>query len=367
MAWRILHIEGGARLYGGALQVLYLMQGLAERNVENHLICRPHCALATQAQAVSTVHPLSMAGDGDLRLIWRLRRLIEFIQPDIVHLHSRIGVDVMGGIAAHLAQRPVIHTRRVDNPEPIWQSALKYRLYDRVIAISQAIFNLLVQAGIPETKLRLARSAVAAHEYDHPCDREQLCAHFGLPNSALIVGVIAQLIPRKGHATLLAALPSLCAEHPYLQVLFFGQGSEEARLRALAKQTGYASRIHFVGFCPDLAAWLPCLDIVAHPAYREGLGIALLQASAAGVPIVASAVGGIPEAVHDQVNGLLVPAGDAEAWRETLAVLLRDPQRRQQLGQAGKALIAAEFSITSMVMANMHVYRELIVSDAHDV
>ena len=138
---RILHVEGGANLYGGAQQVLYLLEGLSRRGVDNLLACRPGCELAERAASFAEVHTLPMGGDLDFAMIRRLRRLIQRTEPDLVHLHSRIGADVMGGVAARMAGVPVIHTRRVDNPEPRWLVAAKYRLHDRVIAISEAIVD----------------------------------------------------------------------------------------------------------------------------------------------------------------------------------------------------------------------------------
>ena len=166
---RILHVEGGRHLYGGAYQVLHLLRGLAARGHENLLACPAGCALAEAAAPVARVYGLRMRGDLDLPMIVRLRRLIRASRPDLVHLHSRIGADVMGGIAARLSGVPVIHTRRVDNPEPLWLVALKYRLFDRVVAISEGIRDVLLAEGLPAEKLRVVRSAVDYATYARPC------------------------------------------------------------------------------------------------------------------------------------------------------------------------------------------------------
>ena len=104
-----------------------------------------------------------MHGDADLTMAPRLYRLIRRTRPDLVHLHSRIGADLWGGVAGRLAGVPVVHTRRVDNPEPRWVVALKYRLHDRVIAISEGIGRVLLSEGLPPDKLRVVRSAVDWH------------------------------------------------------------------------------------------------------------------------------------------------------------------------------------------------------------
>jgi glycosyltransferase involved in cell wall biosynthesis len=301
-----------------------------------------------------------MHGDADAAIAWRLRRLIGQTGPDLVHLHSRIGADTWGGVAARLARVPVIHTRRVDNPEPRWLVALKYRLHDRVIAISEGIGRVLLSEGLPPEKLRVVRSAVDWERYARHCARPEVAERLGVPADALLVGVVAQLIPRKGHRVLIDALPPLAAAYPDLRVVFFGQGPMESELRQAVAAAGLATVVRLAGFRDDLEEILPCLDLLVHPATMEGLGVSLLQAASAAVPIVASRAGGIPEAVRDGENGVLVPPGDVRALGTAVAALLADPERRRTLGSAGRALMAREFSVDAMVDGNLKVYQELV-------
>jgi glycosyltransferase involved in cell wall biosynthesis len=355
-----LHVEGGRHLYGGAFQVLHLIRGLHARGHENLLACPRGCDLAAAAAPFAQVQGLPMHGDADLLLVPRLLRLIRASAPDLVHLHSRIGADVMGGIAGRVAGVPVVHTRRVDNPEAAWLVRLKYQLHDRVIAISQEIGRVLTAGGLPADKLRVVRSAVDWQRYARPGDRAAAAQRLGIPADGLWIAVVAQLIERKGHRVLLRALPALVATHPDLRVIFFGQGPLAADLAQEARALGVADQVTLAGFRTDLDELLPCVDVLVHPALMEGLGVALLQAASAGVPIVASRAGGIPEAVRDGENGVLVTPGDAAALSAAVAALLADPQRRRILGAAGQALMAREFSIAAMVEGNLAVYRELL-------
>ena len=357
---RVLHVEGGSRLYGGAQQVLYLLEGLAERGVDNLLACPRGCDLADRAAPFAEVHAMPMGGDLDAGIALRLARLIRERKPDLVHLHSRIGADVMGGLAARWRGVPAIHTRRVDNPEPRWLVAAKYRLHRRVIAISEGIAQVLRDGGLPETKLRVVRSAVPVPDWGRPCRRADFLTALGLPDDTLSVGVIAQLIPRKGHRFLLDALPTLLDRYPALQVVFFGQGPEETALRQRIAADGLAGRVHLLGFRDDLPALVPCLDLVVHPALLEGLGVSLMQAAAAGRPIVASRTGGIPEIVHDQENGLLVSPGNPAALGAAIERLLADRKLRERLGTAGHALMVREHGIDAMVDGNLAIYREVL-------
>lgn len=363
---RVLHVEAGRHLYGGAQQVLYLLRGLAEAGVTNILVCPRGSELAPAAAGLARVHEITMGGDLDVRLVPRLAGLIARGEPDLVHLHSRSGADVMGGIAARLRGVPVVCSRRVDNPELRWLVALKHRLFDRVIAISEGIARVQLAAGLPAAKLRVVRSAVDGGAFDVACQREPVAAALGVPAEGLWIGVVAQLIPRKGHGYLLAALPALIADFPQLQLILFGQGPLEADIRRRLAEAGLSERVHLVGFRRDLAQCLACLDLLVHPATMEGLGVSLLQAASAGVPIVASRVGGIPEAVADGHTGLLVPPRDVAALVQACRALLGDRQRRRQMGEAGRRRMRAAFSAAAMAAGNLDVYRELLARSGAD-
>ena len=357
---KILHVEAGKHLYGGARQVLYIVEGLAARGVANLLACPAGSEMARQRPAGTRVVAMKMGGDGDLGMVSRLASLIRAERPDLVHLHSRRGADTWGGLAAKLAGVPCVLSRRVDNPESRLAVAIKYRLYDHVITISEGIRQVLLSEGLAADRVSCVRSAVDATPYLAPVDRAAFCAEFGLPADALVAGVVAQLIPRKGHRYLLAALPALLARHPRLKVLIFGQGPLEAELRAEVDAAGLAGAVHFTGFRHDLPRWLGGLDLLVHPADMEGLGVSLLQASAAAVPIVTSRAGGLPEAVQDGVTGILCPPGDVAALGAAIDRLAGDPALRARYGAAGRARILAEFSIDAMVDGNLRIYRQVL-------
>lgn len=361
---KVLHVEAGRHFYGGARQVAYLVDGLARRGVENLLACPPGAAIAAQASGSARVLGMPMRGDADAALAWRLARTIRAERPDIVHLHSRRGADLWGGIAARLTGAASVLSRRVDNPEPRWVAALRYRLYDRVIAISEGIRNVLLAEGVDPRRVACVRSAVDAGPYLAAVDRDAFRREFGLPARALVVGMVAQLIARKGHRYLIEAADALRGAHPELRVLLFGQGPLRGELEAEVDRRGLRDVIRFAGFRDDLPRWLGGLDVLAHPADMEGLGIALLQASAAAVPIVASRAGGLPEAVSDGVSGLLVAPGDVPGLVAALGRLLDDASLRRRFGEAGRARILSGFSVDAMVEGNLAVYREVLARRA---
>lgn len=356
---KVLHIEAGRHLYGGARQVLYLLGGLAARGVENILACPEGSDIAREARPWARVVEMRMGGELDILLPGRLRRLMDETRPDLVHVHSRRGVDVWGGIAARRAGIPAVLSRRVDNPEPRWLAHWKYGLYARVVAISEGIRQVLLQEGIVPEHVVTVRSAVDPAPYQHACERDTFRETFGLPEHALTLGVIAQLIPRKGHRHLLAILPEIVHRHPEVRVLFFGQGAHRPQLERQVEQLGLARHVLFTGFRDDLARWLPCLDMIVHPADMEGLGVSLLQASAAAVPVISTRVGGIPEAVRDGETGLLVRPGDTAGLKNAMLLLLADAGTRHAMGQAGRRYVLDMCGTQAMVEGNLSVYRTL--------
>lgn len=360
---RILHIETGKHLYGGALQVLYLLKGLNAKGVQNTLVCSEGSAIAEAAATVANIAMLPMAGELDAMFPIRLRRILKTLRPDMVHVHSRRGADLWTPAAAAGLDIPLVVTRRVDNPEPRLLATLKYRRYRRIIAISMGIQNVLLSKGIAPHKIDCILSAVETAAYQRACDRSWFLNAFQLGNNVRAVAVIAQLIPRKGHRFLLEIAPELFRRFPEVRLLFFGKGKHGEVLRRQCEQEGLSGRVQFAGFREDLPRILPCLDLVVHPATMEGLGVSLLQASAAGVPIVASRTGGIPEIVEDNENGILVSPGDSNGLLEAISSVLGNTEAAGEMGLCGKKRVRKYFSVDRMVAGNLAVYRELLASE----
>lgn len=362
---KVLHVESGMYLYGGALQVVFLLRGLGTLGVECQLAAPVGSAVAEAgAPHAARVHAMPMRGDADVGLVGRLREVIRRERPDLVHLHSRRGSDLWGGLAARLEGVPAVLSRRVDNPEAPFWARRKYRLYDRVVAISEGIRRVLVAEGVPASHVACVRSAVDTQQY-RP-GREALGwfrGEFGLADDELTIGMVAQFIARKGHQTLLDAMPAVIAAQPRVRVLLFGQGPETEPVRQRVQGSPLLSRhVMLAGFRRDLDRVLPCLDVLAHPASMEGLGVSLLQAAACGVPLVGARAGGIPEIVRPGVNGELIEPGDAAALAAALSKLLASEDLRRAYGAAGRAWVEAEFSIDAMVRGNLAVYESVLAA-----
>ncbi len=361
-AMHVLHLETGRNLYGGPRQVIELMRGLDARGVRSTLACPTGSAIAAAATAAGLeVVTHALGGDLDVASVSFLVAEVRRLKPDLLHVHSRRGADIFGGLAAAVAQIPAVLTRRVDSPDTPLIGHLKYLAYDRIVAISSAVRTQLETQGVPAAKLATIRSSVTAADCAPTWSREQFLAEFNIEPGQRTVAIAAQLIPRKGHALFLKAWPLIRDQCPDARLLIFGTGPLEAELKS---RTGWGGTTTFCGFRADLREFLGHIDLLVHPALYEGLGVSLLEAQAAGVAIVAFAAGGIPEVVADGETALLVPPGDTVAPAAAVVRLLGDPNLRQRLGTAGRNRVQGKFGPLQMVDAYLALYRKLLAEKA---
>jgi len=358
---KILHVETGRHFLGGPQQVVYLLDALNELGVENILVCPPDSGIDTVArQHGIRVQNLFCAGDLDLPFAYRLTQFIRDERPDLVHCHSRRGADVLGGLAASFAHVPAVVSRRVDNTELRLVAGLRYRPFRKVIAISEAIAAVLRDRGIEDFRLEVIRSAVDTEAFSQAPDCASMRREFGLDEDMIAIAVAGQLIPRKGHRHLLQAMSTLRLTHPKVRLVIFGEGYLNNQLRAQASALGLGDAVQFAGYRDDLDALIGCFDLFVHPASAEGLGIAVLKASAAGLAVVACDAGGLRESVVDGQTGLLVAPGDADALGQAIRTLVDDEAMRANLGAAGRERMQNEFSIATMAAKHLTLYESLL-------
>ena len=338
---------------------------LRERGHDSVLVCPPQSGIDGAArEAGHRVQNLFCAGDLDLPFAYRLNQFMREEAPDIVHCHSRRGADVLGGIAATFADIPAVVSRRVDNAEQRLVAALRYKPFEKVIAISAAIADVLRENGIDDEQITVIRSAVDADAFAAEPDRQTFQELFGFDEDAVTIAAAGQLIPRKGHRFLLQAFAGLLADRPHCRLVVFGDGELAGELHNQARQLELGEAVRFPGFRDDLDRFIGCFDIFAHPALMEGLGVAALKAAAAGLPVVGFAAGGLGEAVVHEETGLLVMPEDSVALYRALLRLVDDAGYRRQLGSAGRERMHDEFSIATMADKHIELYESVTTGDA---
>ena len=358
---KILHVETGRHFLGGPQQVVYLINALRERGHDNILVCPPGSGIDTAARERGIrVQNLFCAGDLDLPFAYRLTQFIRDEQPDLVHCHSRRGADILGGVAASFAEVPAVVSRRVDNAELRLMAGLRYRPFKKVIAISEAIAEVLRDHGIEAERIEVIRSAVDADAFRQAPDCETFRADLGIPQNVFTIAAAGQLIPRKGHSFLLQAASELRLTHPGFRLVIFGEGYLGNQLRAQASSLGLGDVVQFAGYRDDLDQFVGCFDLFVHPSSAEGLGVAALKAAAAGLAVVGCNAGGMRESVVDGETGLLVEPEDADALHQAIARLMNDDELRLSMGNAGRERMQNEFSIATMADRHVALYESLL-------
>ena len=357
---KVLHVETGRHFLGGPQQVIYLISALEARGHDCILVCPPDSGIDTVAREQGIrVQNLFCAGDLDLPFAYRLTQFIRDEQPDLVHCHSRRGADMLGGLAASFADVPAVVSRRVDNTELRLVAGLRYRPFRKVIAISEAIADVLRDRGVEDHRIEVIRSAVDAGAFATQPDCAAVRDEFGVPEDVFTMAAAGQLIPRKGHRFLLEAAKELKERYPRFRLLIFGEGYLSQQLRDQASSLGIGDVVQFAGYREDLDSFIGCFDLFVHPASAEGLGVATLKAQAAGVPVVGCAAGGLPEAIAHGVTGLLVPAEDAGALRDAIASLIKDEELRARMASAGRERMQNEFAIDTMADKHVALYETI--------
>jgi glycosyltransferase involved in cell wall biosynthesis len=352
---RILHVDSAAGWRGGQNQVLLTARGMAERGHEVLVACRRRGLLEARARdAGLDVRPIAFRGDLSPGAVFALRRAIRDFRPEVVQLHDPHAA--AAGLFAGRAGALRIATRRVDFHIRRALSVHKYRACDRVIAVSRAIARVLEEDGVSAERVRLVYEGVAPRD-PQPGGDEAL-AELGIPPGAPVVGNVAALTDHKDHATLLAAAALLRGRVPEARVVVVGEGELGPSLEAKAQALGLVDRVIFAGFRTDLDRLIPAFTVFCLSSHREGLGTSLLDAMNFGRPIVATAAGGIPEAVEDGVNGHVVPIRDARRLADALADILLDPRKGRTMGDAGRRAFQERFTADRMVDATLAAYAE---------
>jgi glycosyltransferase involved in cell wall biosynthesis len=192
-----------------------------------------------------------------------------------------------------------------------------------------------------------------------PMVRERLRSQYGINAQIPLVISVGALVERKGHEVLLIAAHRLKEKGHQIHYLICGEGPLRATLKNQVQTLNLSQEVQFTGFCPNVPELLIAADFFVHVPHYEGLGVAVIEALAAGLPTIASKVGGIPEIIKDGETGLLIPPHDADSLSTTLTRLLSDPTFARQLGEAGQTFARNHYDVRNMVQANEALYMEL--------
>jgi glycosyltransferase involved in cell wall biosynthesis len=306
----------------------------------------------------------------DIRALYDLIRIIKTEKPNVIHTHtSKAGI--LGRMAAKIARvSTVVHTPHghvffghfgpVLSRIFLWVERLFAPLTDRVVALTAGESKDYVDLKLyPREKIATIHSGVDVEKFKKaPVGAVEKKRSLGLEQKGLVVGFVGWLLPIKGPMHLLKAMEDVWQDHDDTRVVFIGKGELDVELRAEALNISANGKVSFLGWRSDIEEIMPVFDIFVLPSLNEGMGRVLVEAMAAGKPIVASNVGGIPDLVQHGHNGLLVPPGDEKALAAAILQLINDPEKAKLMGQRGREL-CHQFSIDAMVQKLDALYTEL--------
>jgi glycosyltransferase involved in cell wall biosynthesis len=292
-----------------------------------------------------------------------LRGIIKRENIDVIHAHTRVS-QVAASLASLMTGVPFVTTchgyfkTRLRKVLDTWGR--------RVIAISDAVKEHLVRdLGVSEDRVELIYSGVDVERFSGDCPTDEtdtIKRSLGLRPTP-VVGNIGRLSPVKGHKYLVEAMAGVIKKLPEAQALIIGDGDEKEALEKLASGLGIRDSVRFVSSVIDTPRMLSIMDIFVFPSIKEGLGIALLEALAAGRACVASKVGGIENIIKDGSSGLLVEAGDSAGFARAVVLLLEDAERRGRMGERGRNLVREKFTLDMMADKVIGLYEDIVMSN----
>jgi glycosyltransferase involved in cell wall biosynthesis len=298
-----------------------------------------------------------------LRFFFQLCWLIYRHRVDAIHVNSYVPGNY-ARLAAALMQVSIV----IDHWHGFTRFSRKRRLICRALApftdlslaVSQGVKDFLVsEIGLDPGRVRVAPNGVDMAALAAARPGPEVRRDLGLPEGVPVIGLVGRLDHwGKGHKELFSAMAQLKERYP-CHALIVGGGRREEEVRQMAESIGLAGVVHFLGQRQDVADLLQAMDIFVLPSYSEGVSLALLEAMAAGLPVIVSRVGSNPEVVTDVETGLIIPARDAEALAESLAKLLADPALAKQMGAKARRHVEVNYSLESLGREVNSIYEEL--------
>jgi len=367
-----MHILGGRYKCGVATHVFNLAQGLKnEIDIILVLFHQGEVEQEAKKQGIRTIR-LRRKIPGDPHFILDLVRLVKKEKPDIIHTHT-INGNFYGRLAAFLSGYKVVTTVHTYMHEAVkdlyksvfiqklvlWQNDFTAKYADGFIATSLGIKNFLLKKGVPAHKIYLIYNGLDWHIYEKvKIDFNKVKNKLGIKEGEKVVGCIARLVPIKGLPSLLFATQRLSKIMSNIKVLIVGEGPFKAELEFSARKLKISDKVIFTGFCQDILPFLQLIDIFVIPSFFESCPYALLEAMAMGKPVVARAVGSLPEIIEAEKTGILFQ--NDEELTDAMAKLLQSPHLAEQMGKEAKRRVKDKFSLEKMCFLTKKVYFQIL-------
>ncbi|MFL5342130.1 MAG: glycosyltransferase family 4 protein, partial [Gemmataceae bacterium] len=281
------------------------------------------------------------------------------LRPHVVHTHQIGALWYIGQAAAKLGGVPVIHTEHGNHLiwSANWYHGLKNRVFwhrsarfaEQFCCVSDEIAETVSRwRTVPEEKIKVVINGIRTDAFSDRSRRPDVRRELGIPPEAPVIGTVGRLSEVKRQGLLLRAVATLRCRIPEVRLLLVGDGPERDRLEHAAAELNVRDRVCFAGYQANPEHFLQAMDIFALTSRSEGLPVSLLEAWAAGLPVVCSAVGGVPKVITHGEDGLLFPSGDEDALVAAITAIVGDPALATRLGKAGRVKVEDKYSLERM-------------------
>ncbi|UCC72979.1 MAG: glycosyltransferase [Gemmatimonadota bacterium] len=368
---RIVYVVDNISFRGGERTFLQLASGLPRSRYEVTVACSPGGVLVERLHDLGVpVIAAEMRRRHRLDTVLALAREFRRRRPHIVHTQGR--GDPFGRVASRLARVPAVVSTsaaiaaRYTATEP-WRKALYRlidfttdRLVDRYIVVDRRSVEVLVDRhGIPASRVVVIPNGIELERFDPAhAVRGAWRKRLRVSEGAFLIGGLGRLTWEKGFADLIRAFASI--ESSDIWLVIAGDGPEWEELRALARALDVSSRVLLPGFVEDVPGLLADLDLFVLSSHQEGHPLAVLEAMAMGLPVVATDIAGVGETITDGVDGTLVPPGDVAALAEAIKAVGRDPEAASRMGRHARKKVAREYTAERMVRRTAVLYEGLL-------
>jgi glycosyltransferase involved in cell wall biosynthesis len=366
---KILHIISSGGMYGAEAVILNMSRTLNESSHSSVLgvfsnSANPNLQLhqTATAQGIES-HLISCTGQIDRTVPSSIRELAGRTNADVVHAHG-YKADIYCYFALQGSGVPLVSTCHTwydnDLTVSLYGAADRFilRNYAAIVAVSEDVRQRLLKAGVRKEKIHIVRNGIDLRPFDNAAPSLR-----NLPSKdAPIVGLIGRLATEKGVDIFLRAAARVLAELPATKFVVIGEGPDREQLEILIDELQVRNNVFMLGRRDDMPGVYASLDIMVSASRHEGLPMAILEGMASSRPVVATAVGAVPEAVVDGRTGVLVPSENVEALAAKIVALLNNRTQRENLGAAAKRLIEEEFSAERMTTDYLHIYEQAIAT-----
>ena len=367
MPIKILYVHGIKDIGGAETDLIAMIEGLDRERFHPSVACPPTGAFIERLRKIPVpVFPALLPSWRKLKDRWRIPTavvsLVSILKRekfDLVHINDYWWTPV-AWLACWLSGIPcVVHIRQQIEPRQVRNYWLAKP--DRVLAICQEIRKVAIEGGVDPSRIQVVYSGVDLSLVEH-VNAGVIRKRYNFRPGQPLIGAVANLFPRKGYEYLLEALADVRKAVPDVHCVIVGEGDEgyHKQLLNLVRVRDLNSVVTFAGFQSNVMEYMADFDVVVLPSILEGFGIVLLEAMAMGRPVVASRVGGIPEAVEDGVTGILVSPAHSRKLAEALVILLEDAKLRQSMGEAGRARVETLFSLERTIKEIEGCYNHIL-------